>query len=195
MRLPLNCTVDYIEDFLKPEESASLYELLIEKYKLDKARITMEAGGQLMETDSFKILFSMPDLIAQNTHPEHIHGKVYHFEGLIQDLKDRVEQAANQSFDLAMCLYYPDGNFFAPYHSDQQTSGSKTILPSLSLGAVREFAFRDLESQSTYSLNLANGSLLVMGENCQNNYEHSLIQNPKYNEPRINITFREAGFK
>lgn len=195
MRLPLNCTVDYIEDFLKPEESASIYELLIEKYKLDRARMTMEAGGQLIETDSFKILFSMPELIAQNTHPEQIHGKVYPFEGIMQDLKEKIEKAANQSFDLAMCLYYPDGNFFAPYHSDQQTSGAKTILPSLSVGAVREFVFRDLEAQSTFSLDLANGSLLIMGENCQSNYEHSLIKDPKYTEPRINITFREAGFQ
>ena len=195
MRLPLNCTVDYIEDFLKPGESASLYELLIEKYKLDRARITMEAGGQLIETDSFKILFSMPELIAQNTHPEQIHGKVYPFEGLMKNLKDKVEEITNQYFDLAMCLYYPDGNFFAPYHSDLQTSGVKTILPSLSLGAVREFSFRDLETQSTFSLNLANGSLLIMGDNCQNKYEHSLIKDLKYKEPRINITFREAGFQ
>lgn len=195
MRLPLNCTVDYIEDFLSLEEAGNLYKLLVEQYALDQARITMEAGGRMIETESFKILFSMPDLIFRNTHPEHIHGKVYPFEGLMQDLKGRVEKIADQNFDLAMCLYYPNGNFFAPYHSDQQTSGSKTILPSLSLGAVREFAFRDLETQSIYSMNLANGSLLMMGENCQNNYEHSLIKDPKYTEPRINITFREAGFQ
>ena len=195
MLLPLNCTVDYIEGFLSPKESLALYTLLIEQYKLDKARTRIEAGGRIIETDVFKILFSMPDLIARNTHPEHIHGKSYPFEGLMQDLKDKVEKISNQSFDLAMCLYYPDGSFYAPYHSDQQTSGVKTILPSLSLGEVREFSFRDKETESTFSLDLANGSLLIMGENCQKNYEHSLIKNEKYQRPRINITFREAAFQ
>lgn len=94
-----------------------------------------------------------------------------------------------------LALWYPDGNYFAEYHYDQQTSGATTILPSLSLGTVREFAFRENETRGVYSLDLAHGSLLVMGEGCQENYMHSLPKNPKYKTGRINITFREANFK
>ena len=85
--------------------------------------------------------------------------------------------------------------FFAPYHFDQQTSGANTILPSISLGEVREFCFRENDSHETYSLELANGSLLVMGEHSQSRYEHSLIKDPRYINGRINITFRESNFK
>lgn len=195
MRLPLNCTVDYYPDFLGEEEAAELYRVLIEDCHLDKARLIIEAGGKIHETDSFKILFATPELIERNTHPEHIHGKSHAWSGVMADLRENVEQYLDRQFELAMCLYYPDGNFCAPWHFDQETSGVNTILPSISLGEVREFCFRENDNGDTYSLGLANGSMLVMGEYCQTRYEHSLIKDSRYENGRINITFREPDFK
>lgn len=195
MRLPLNCTVDYFPGFLSQEESAELYRVLIEEYDLDKARLVVEAGGQIIRTDSFKILFTTAELIEQNTHPEHIHGKCHVWSGVMADLREKVEHLLDKQFEIAMCLYYPDGNYFAAYHFDQQTSGDRTILPSISLGAVRTFSFRENSSGDVYSLNLGNGSLLVMGDSCQSRYEHSLPKDPLYKQGRINITFRESTFK
>ena len=195
MKLPLNCEVEYLDDFLTEEEANALYQNLIEHYQLDKARISIEAGGKWIETDGFKILFATEDLIRKNTHPEHVHGKVHPWGGIMAELRDKVEEHTKQEFELAMCLYYPDGNFFAPYHSDQQTSGHKTILPSLSLGETRQFSFKEIDGPGKYSLDLSNGSLLVMGDHCQNRYTHSLPKNPIYTKGRINITFREPEFK
>ena len=125
MRLPLNCTVDYISDFLNPDEAAELHRTLIDDYQIDQAQLVVEAGGQKFVTDSYRILF----------------------------------------------------------------------LPSLSLGEVRKFAFKQNASGEVYSLDLANGSLLVMGNHCQDRYTHSLLKDPAYRKPRINITFREPGFQ
>ena len=110
-------------------------------------------------------------------------------------LRQRVEELTGQEFELAMCLYYPDGSHFAPYHSDQETSGHNTILPSLSLGEVREFCFRENSTGEIFSLELDHGSLLVMGDHCQARYEHTLPRNSAYNKGRINITFREPAFQ
>lgn len=195
MKLPLNCTVHYIEDFLTAEEASELYQLLLDQYQIDQARIIVEAGGQIIETDSFKIIFSTEELIQQNHHIKSLDGKVFPWKGIMLDLKEKVERLVHQEFELAMCLYYPDGNYFAPYHSDQQTSGYKTILPSISLGEVRTFCFKGNESEEIYSLDLADGSLLLMGEYCQDRYMHSLPKDPKYLKGRINITFRERSFK
>lgn len=109
-------------------------------------------------------------------------------------LKSKVENLLNKEFELAMCLYYPR-NYFAPHHNDQTTSEFKTILPSISLGAEREFNFNDKISNEAYSLDLANGSLLIMGSYCQSRYTHSLLQNTKYKKGRIHITFREPSCK
>ncbi|OUS11981.1 hypothetical protein A9Q93_10740 [Nonlabens dokdonensis] len=195
MKLPLNCTVDYINDFLSNREAKQLYNTLIEEYKLDQSRLTIRAGGKLIKTDSFKILFVSKELKEFNSHPEEIHGKNYLWNEQMLELKYKVESLLDKKFDLAMCLYYPDGNYFAPYHSDQETSGYNTILPSLSLGEVRQFIFKDNSNEDVYRMDLAHGSLLVMGAHCQERYTHSLIKNPAYKNGRINITFREASFK
>lgn len=195
MKLPINCNVDYICDFLSDTEAQELYTLLINKYKLDRSRIIINAGGKLIKTDSFKILFATERLIRQNSHPEEIHGKSFLWDGAMLKLKEKIEKLLEKEFELAMCLYYPNGNYFAPYHSDQETSGINTILPSLSLGEEREFSFIEKETSKEINLNLANGSLLIMEAHCQSRYTHSLPQNSKYKKGRINITFREPNFK
>ena len=75
VKLPLHCDVTYVEDVLWEEEAWELYHQLINTYKIDEARQTIEAGGKMIETDSFKILFLNQELIDRESHPEHIHGK------------------------------------------------------------------------------------------------------------------------
>jgi alkylated DNA repair dioxygenase AlkB len=195
MKLPLNCSVDYFPDFLSQGEAAELYRVLIKDHELDKAQLVIEAGGKIHQTDSFKILFSTAELIEQNTHPEHIHGKCHVWSGVMASLREKVEHLLDKEFEIAMCLFYPDGDYSATYHFDQQTSGHQTILPSISLGEARKFNFRENSSGDVYSLELGNGSLLVMGEYCQSRYEHSLPKDPRHKYGRINITFREPAFK
>lgn len=195
MILPLNCSVEYINNFLNATEAKELYDFLINEYQIDQSRLIIEAGGKIITTDSFKILFTSERLLKLNSHPENIHGKVFVWTGLMKNLKERIETLLNKEFEIAMCIYYPNGNYFAPYHFDQQTSGYKTILPSISLGEVREFYFKENDSEQVYSLDLANGSLLIMKDYTQNRYTHSLPKNEKYKNGRINITFREADFK
>jgi len=194
-KLPINCSVEYSSDFLDIDEANELYRVLIDQYRLHEERLTIEAGGKLIETDSFKIIFATTDIIEKKTYSDSIHGKVYEWSGVMKKLKDRVETLLDRPFEVAMCLFYPDGSFFAPFHFDQLTSGEETILPSISLGEMREFSFRQNSNGDIYSLSLEHGSLLVMGKYSQTRYEHSLPKNLNYKNGRINITFREPNFK
>lgn len=195
MKLPINCSVDYIEDFLTDKEANDLYSTLIENYQIDKSRLVIQVSGKSIQTDSFKILFCTESLKEQNSHPEEIHGKSFVWSGHMALLKEKVETSLKREFEIAMCLYYPNGTFFAPYHDDQETSGNNTIIPSISLGEVRVFSFKDKSSQEEYNLDLGNGSIIVMGAHCQGRYTHSLLQNSDYKNGRINITFRDANFQ
>ena len=112
MNLPLNCTVDYYDDFLNKEEALELYSELINTCKLDQSRLVIEAGGKMITTDSFKILFATERLIKGNSHPEEIHGKSFAWNGVMAKLKKKVESFLNKEFELAMCIYYPDGNYY-----------------------------------------------------------------------------------
>lgn len=195
MKLPLKCSVEYLNEFIDAEDALALYNELIEKYDLKKSVIVLNSNGKQIVTESIKILFLSDRLIKEKSHPEQIHGKTYRWDGLMATLKEKVEKITNKKYEIAMCIYYPNGNYFAPYHSDPETSGKDTILPSLSLGACRKFSFKELESGVDYNLDLENGSLLIMGEYCQSKYSHSLLKDGRCQEPRINITFREASFQ
>ncbi len=195
MKLPLNCNVRYIPDFLSSSEATELYDLLMDEYKMEESRMTMEVNGKLIETESFKMLFASEQHISSNSHPAHIHGKSFPWKGPMTELKKRVDQYCDHAFELAMCLYYPDGAFSAPYHFDQLTEGMNTLLPSISLGAVRKFSFRNNNTQEEYSIELAHGSLLLMDAHSQTRYMHSLPEDTNCKSGRINITFRDANFK
>ena len=85
---------------------------------LDEARVMLEAGGKWIETDGFKITFLTEQIKKENRRPESVHGKSYVYAGPILRLRERVEKLLNKKFEIAMCLYYPDGNHFAPFHFD-----------------------------------------------------------------------------
>jgi alkylated DNA repair dioxygenase AlkB len=66
-----------------------------------------------------------------------------------------------------------------------------STIASLSLGSERKFSFKHKISKETFSLNLENGSLLLMQGETQQNWLHSLPKAMKIKEPRINLTFRK----
>lgn len=195
MKLPLKGNVSYFDDFLSPSESQELYDLFINTYKLPDSRLIFESDGQIIKTNSFKILIVTQEILDKEPQLQFSQWKNHLFEGQLLDLKHKVEAFTKGSYEIAMVLYYPDGSYDIPFHSDQLTSGNKTVVPSLSLGTARNFVFRDCHDQSLYQMKLASGSLLVMGENCQVENEHSLPLDPTCKTGRINVTFREAGFQ
>ena len=81
------------------------------------------------------------------------------------------------------------------FHSDPSAYGPTDCIASLSLGADRDFSFRSVENHSDiHTIALASGSLLIMGEHCQDRYEHAVPRCPGCTEPRLNITFRKFGW-
>lgn len=108
--------------------------------------------------------------------------------------KDQIEKITNQQFQVCVLIYYPDGNSGVDYHSDFPAFGSTSLIPSISLGEEREFKFRSKENGEEFGQTLSNGSLTLMGDHCQDRYDHSLPINSEYKRPRINLTFRKYGF-
>ena len=109
-------------------------------------------------------------------------------------LKKSIEKHTGIKFETCVCIFYPNGNSGVDFHSDYIAFGDTTIIPSLSIGEERIFLLREKETGKVNELKLENGSLLVMGEYCQERYEHALPLNSDYKKPRINLTFRKYGF-
>ena len=78
------------------------------------------------------------------------------------------------------------------WHSDDEPElGRKPVIASLSLGATRRFRLRSrTRGVAPLGLDLEHDSLLVMGGETQEHWQHAV---PKTRRPvglRINLTFR-----
>jgi len=60
----------------------------------------------------------------------------------------------------------------------------------LSFGAERKFSFKHKQTKQIVSLVLEHGSLLIMKNDTQSNWLHSLPKSKNITQPRINLTFR-----
>jgi alkylated DNA repair dioxygenase AlkB len=78
------------------------------------------------------------------------------------------------------------------WHSDDERAlGKDTAIGSLSLGAERKFTFRYKKKDGhSVSIQLENGSLLVMRGATQTFWQHSVPKIANLTAPRINLTFR-----
>jgi len=192
-QLPLASNTQYIKSFLDKEESEKLYQYLIQNHDLSNQKAnTIDGVSHALEHG--KIMFMDINLYKHNKLPKSLWGQTAVWPKELIAVKKKVEKHTGTKFQVCVLIYYQDGNVGVGYHSDFVAFGDTSLIPSLSLGEERVFYLRDKQNHTEYSIKLENGSLLIMGENCQELFEHSLPIDPKYKNPRINLTFRTYGF-
>ncbi|WP_411824144.1 alpha-ketoglutarate-dependent dioxygenase AlkB family protein [Leptospira sp. 'Mane'] len=106
-------------------------------------------------------------------------------------LKQIVENLSETKFNSCLLNLYHNGEEGMAWHSDDEKSlGVNTTIASFSLGAERKFSFKHKSKKETITINLENGSLLLMKGKTQTDWYHSLPKSKKIHRPRINLTFR-----
>jgi alkylated DNA repair dioxygenase AlkB len=124
-------------------------------------------------------------------------GKNHQCTGWFKDLLPIKNRLLEEGYDFNFVLlnYYRDGQDYMGWHSDDEKElGLNPMIASVSLGEERKFNFRLKKNhQIKYSINLESGSLLLMKENVQKNWQHSLPKTKKAYSPRINLTFRKIN--
>ena len=194
IQLAVNCSATYVEEFLSKETTTQLYEQLISEYNIAQQTLKITLDDKDSDLDTKKIMFVDEELYTKNVFPEEVWGKTEIWSDELREIKEKVEAFTGLPFGVCVCIYYPDGNSGVTYHSDFPAFGDTTTIPSLSIGAERIFYLREKETLQVHDILLQEGSMLVMGENCQERYEHSLPINPECTTGRINLTFRQYGF-
>ncbi len=193
MKLPLNCEATYIAHFLSREESRDLYQHIFSQFDIQPSKVKT-IDGKSYKVEYGKLMFIDTELFTKNIFPEAHWGRTAIWSEKMTSIKNKIERYIQKEFQVCVCIYYPDGNSGVDYHSDYIAFGDTSLIPSLSLGEERKFHLREKATGSIHELILRDGSLLVMGENCQENYEHALPVDPIYQNGRINLTFRQYGF-
>ena len=111
-------------------------------------------------------------------------------------LKNIIENLTGNTFNSCLCNLYHNGNEGMAWHSDDDKYLQKnSAIASLSFGAERRFSFKYKNNNTENPIKnvdilLENGSLLLMKDDTQANWLHSLPKTTKINSPRINLTFR-----
>lgn len=194
MELNLKCELEYSPRFMSKEEADRLFNYLIGIAELTNMHQSNSFTNEPLDHNFGKLMFINDALFHDNAFPQEIWGRTKIWSEEILWLKEKIEHHTNNSFDVCVCIYYPDGHSGITYHTDFIAYGDTSLIPSMSLGEEREFRLREIETKQESIMILEHGSLLIMGKHCQELYEHSLPVNPKYKHPRINMTFRKYGF-
>ncbi|MBF7071897.1 alpha-ketoglutarate-dependent dioxygenase AlkB [Glaciecola sp. MH2013] len=106
-------------------------------------------------------------------------------------LKNLAEQISGKRFNSVLANLYRDGSDGMGMHSDDEPElGHTPTIASVSLGETRRFDFKHKISGEKYSIQLRNGSLLLMSGQTQRYWLHGIAKTTKVHAPRINLTFR-----
>jgi alkylated DNA repair dioxygenase AlkB len=111
---------------------------------------------------------------------------------LLADLRDRVVAATGERFNTVLCNLYRTGADSMGFHADDEKElGPRPVIASLSLGAARRFVLHHEKKRAApVSIELRDGSLLVMGGTTQAFWRHALPKDKAAAGARINLTFR-----
>ncbi len=192
--LPLKCDVRYKADFLTAAEAEALFSELTTGFNVTNKVVKMADGNEaIAETGTY--LFADSELTSFEAFPE-VWGGRSPWPASLARVRDRIKNLIGIRFHVARSVFYRDGSEGVMFHQDLPAYGSTAAIASLSLGAEREFVLRSVsDSTERFKIRLASGSLIFMGEGCQDLYEHAIPLDPDCTEPRLNLTFRRYGWE
>ncbi len=114
----------------------------------------------------------------------------------LEELRARLETATDTRYNSCLANLYRGGADSVGWHSDDEPElGVNPVIASISLGDTRDFRLRHQASREVATIALGHGDLLVMRDESQASYRHS-VPKRAHGASRINLTFRyytEAG--
>jgi alkylated DNA repair dioxygenase AlkB len=175
-------------DFLRREAADELFALL--KARTEWKQETGSFGRPFPRLTAYYADAGVSYTYSGVTHPAAV------WPDHLIDLRRRIEAAAEAPFNSLLLNYYRHGTDSIGYHTDaEQTLGINPIVPSLSLGATRQFVLRHMRTKERFTFDLTHGSLLIMAGTTQHHWMHAVPKTKKTVGERINLTFRnlESG--
>jgi len=178
--------VTYIPDFIAPKEAD---EFLATFLRLDWHQHIYRATGKAPRLYAWMgVPYTSQNLASKNVVTE--------WTAEAKEIKKRVEQVADCTFDSLNMNRYRDNRDSIAWHSDGEAEGRwESPIASVSLGAGRKFQWRRKKDSATYSQSVEHGSLLIMPAGFQRDYLHQIPKQQKPCGERINLTFRRKAAK
>jgi alkylated DNA repair dioxygenase AlkB len=180
-------SVDVYEGWLEPRAANELFIALRDEVAWRQESIRVRGRE-----------YQQPRLVAWFGDPE----ASYTYSGLrltpepwparLAALRGRIEEETGTPFNSVLCNLYRHGTDSMGLHADDEPElGKNPTIASVSLGATRRFVMRHAkDARERLDLDLANGSLVIMGGTTQHFWRHGVPKQRTIEESRINLTFR-----
>ncbi len=185
--LPFGGEAYLFPDFFSKQESGKYFNYLSNEIKWRQLPIKI-FGKQVMQPR----LTSFYGDVEKTYSYSGITIKPYLWTIELLEIKAMIEAVAQTPFTSALLNFYRDEKDSMGWHRDDEKElGLHPVIGSVSFGAPRIFQMRNYKNKDIIqSIELTNGSLLLMRGETQHHWEHRL---PKTREPknvRLNLTFR-----
>jgi alkylated DNA repair dioxygenase AlkB len=107
-------------------------------------------------------------------------------------IKELIQEVTPHHFNSVLANLYRDGQDSVSWHSDDEKElGQNPFIGVVSLGQSRRFDLRSKQDHNNkFSIELNNGSLLLMSGKLQHTTEHCIKKTAQFCAPRISLTFR-----
>lgn len=177
-------------DFNLPDTELRLWQHFFDKTSSDNYYNTLlnESPWQQRMRKMYDKMIADPRLTAyyggENGHA---------WTPLLLEIKAAVERITEITFDRVLLNLYRDGKDSVAWHSDNlPADGKHHHIASVTFGDTRIFKVRHKYRKDIRQIEipLTHGSLLLMGETMQEQYEHHVPKTAREIGPRINLTFR-----
>jgi alkylated DNA repair dioxygenase AlkB len=113
------------------------------------------------------------------------------WNSILLEIKQTIEATLPFGFNSVLLNLYEDGKDEIRWHSDKEEQlGPRPVIVSINLGAGRTFHMKNKITGETITYFMENGDLLIMLDNCQENWLHAILKEKEVKEPRISLTFR-----
>jgi alkylated DNA repair dioxygenase AlkB len=115
------------------------------------------------------------------------------WEPVLLNIKTDLENRLGKKFNSVLVNLYRDGNDTINWHSDSEPQlGKNPTIASVNFGASRVFKFKEKVKgeKAKYDFLLEHGTVIVMRDDCQEKWLHSIRRDFSVTKPRFNLTYR-----
>lgn len=187
--LPYDGAVYYVPDWLVENESAGYFEHFLTE--IDWQHDIVHIFGKRYVTGR-KVAWYGSQPYAYTYSKSTRYAKPW--TSSLRDLRKKLEKFTGKSFDTCLLNLYHNGQEGMGWHSDDEPELKKNgTIASVSLGEARPFSLRHKALKERIDLLLQPGSLLLMEDETQQFWQHSLPKRKRIHNPRINLTFRQMA--
>lgn len=175
----------YAAGWLGSDEASALQQALTEQVDWEQRSIKM-FGKDILQPRLIGWAGELPYRYSGQTLPPREPVEA------LRPIWERVNEELALPFNHALLNRYRSGQDAMGYHADDEPElGYEPVIAAISVGVRRKFVLKGKGGfKKTRTVQLAHGSLLVMGGTCQHRFYHGVPRQGSVDEERINVTFR-----